>query len=178
MGRLTFILGGARSGKSAHAVALAAKYGGKKVVYIATGQGGDGEMQRRIASHRMARPSSWKTYEEPLAISKLLSTVDCGKGVIIVDCLTLLVSNLMLKGNGQKAIEDEVTGFLAKLKKAKARAIIVSNEVGLGIVPVNGLARKFRDIAGSVNKIAAEMSDEVIFMMSGIPCKIKPRRQV
>ena len=173
MGRLTFILGGARSGKSQYAASLAAKYGKRNVIYIATGEAKDTEMMRRISSHKAARPSHWKTYEEPLAVSKLLDSIDCAKGVVLIDCLTLLVSNLMLKRKPQRAIEDEIYDIMTKLGKSKSRAIVVSNEVGLGIVPANSLAREFRDIAGSVNKIAAEMSDEVIFMVSGIPMRIK-----
>jgi len=171
MGKITFILGGARSGKSTYALNLAKKR--KKVAFIATCQGLDQEMQARIKLHKKTRPFHWQTFEEPQKTSELLSKISGKFEVILIDCLTLLVSNLMLKGVKDKAIKKEITKVLAALKKIKADTIIVSNEVGLGIVPENKLARDFRDLAGKINQIVAAESDEVFFMVSGIPWRVK-----
>ena len=172
MGKITFVLGGARSGKSTYALS-AAKKNKQKVAFIATCQPLDKEMECRIDLHKRSRPIHWKTFEEAKNVDALLADIGGGFNCIIIDCLTLLVSNLILAGSGRKVIEDKILKIIACLKKKKGRAIIVSNEVGLGVVPVNKLARDFRDIAGSVNQIMARESDEVIFMVSGIPWKIK-----
>ncbi|MCX5678280.1 MAG: bifunctional adenosylcobinamide kinase/adenosylcobinamide-phosphate guanylyltransferase [Candidatus Omnitrophica bacterium] len=172
MGKIIFILGGARSGKSNYATALAGK-SGKKVAFIATCQGLDEEMRMRITSHRKQRPSSWKTFEEPLDIRKALKNARSGFDAILIDCLTLLVSNLLLKGVEGAAIEKKITGIIKELKNMKSDSIIVSNEVGLGIVPENNLARDFRDIGGRVNQIVAKEANEVYFLVSGLPVKIK-----
>ena len=172
MGKITFILGGARSGKSTHALKLANKY--KKVAFIATCEGRDSEMRQRIALHRKNRPKNWKTFEEPQEVFRLLKEV-CGKfELVLIDCLTLLVANLLLKKTKASAIEARVDEIIALLKKGKSDSIIVSNEVGLGIVPDNKLGRDFRDIAGRINQIVAQAADEVIFMASGLPLKVKP----
>ena len=172
MGKMTFIIGGARSGKSRYAFTLAKKEGGR-VAFIATCQPKDKEMKRRIALHKNSRPASWETFEEPYDISKLLKEKGAKFEIIIIDCLTLLVSNLMLKGSNEKDIENKVRDILKTLKKIKAESIIVSNEVGLGIVPPNKLARDFRDIAGRINQMVAAQSDKMYFMVSGIPWRIK-----
>ena len=173
MGKITFILGGARSGKSDYAAEQARRIGKGAVAYIATGEAKDAEMKRRIALHRKSRPAQWKTYEEPLCVSRLLGRIRGERGVIVLDCLTLLVSNLMLRKVPQEAIEQEMQMIISGFRQKKASAIIVSNEVGLGIVSSNRLARDFRDTAGAVNKLVAKLSDDVIFMISGIPCTIK-----
>ena len=172
MGKITFILGGARSGKSAHAIRLAEDLG-RRVAFIATCQGLDNEMKRRIAGHKRQRPGGWKTFEEPLRPARILKNINAGFDVIIIDCITLLVSNLLLKGLKEKDIETRIAETLAAFKKTKAAAIIVSNEVGLGIVPKTSLGRDFRDIAGRINQMVAEKSDEVFFMVSGIPWRLK-----
>ncbi len=171
MGKITFIIGGSRSGKSGYAVKLADK--GGKVAFIATGVGLDDEMRRRIHAHRKRRPSSWKTFEEPLNIRAAVKKAASRFDVILIDCLTLLVSNQMMARRSEAAIKEEMSRLLASLKRAKASAIIVSNEVGLGIVPANKLARAFRDIGGRVNQMAARRADEVYFLVSGLPVKIK-----
>jgi adenosylcobinamide kinase/adenosylcobinamide-phosphate guanylyltransferase len=172
VGRIIFILGGARSGKSSYATALANK-SGKRVAFIATCQGLDEEMRARIASHKKLRPSSWKTFEEPLDIRKALKNAGSRFDIILIDCLTLLVSNLLLKDIEGAAIEKEIAAIVGELKKMKPDSIIVSNEVGLGIVPDNNLARNFRDIGGRVNQIVAKEADEVCFLVSGLPVKVK-----
>lgn len=171
MGKITFILGGARSGKSSYAIKLAQGY--KKVAFIATSQALDKEMQQRIKLHQKARPAHWKTFEESKNIAPLLKKIGNDFECVIIDCLTLLVSNLLLGGYSQKIIENKINEILKGLKKNKSRVMVISNEVGLGIVPENKLARDFRDIAGKTNQIAAEAADEVFFMVSGIPIKIK-----
>ncbi|MFH1190524.1 MAG: bifunctional adenosylcobinamide kinase/adenosylcobinamide-phosphate guanylyltransferase [Candidatus Omnitrophota bacterium] len=172
MGKITFILGGARSGKSGYAAKLANKPG-KKVAFIATCQGLDEEMRARIALHKKSRPASWETFEEPLDVRAALGKVGPGFDIILIDCLTLLVSNLLLRGIDGLIIEKTVAEMIKSLRFRREDSIIVSNEVGLGIVPENRLARDFRDIGGRVNQVAAREADEVYFLVSGIAMKIK-----
>ena len=171
MGKITLVLGGARSGKSSFALGLAKKY--KKVGFIATCDGLDREMRERIKKHKILRPKNWATFEKNKHIVSALDDMGNNFDCIIIDCLTLWVSNLLLSKNKEEKIAQEAVAVLARLKKNKARAILVSNEVGLGLVPVNKLGRKFRDIAGRVNQLAAKEADEVFFTVSGIPTKIK-----
>jgi adenosylcobinamide kinase/adenosylcobinamide-phosphate guanylyltransferase len=152
------------------AARLAGRYG--SVTFIATGEGLDGEMAQRIKKHKVSRPKRWSTVEEPLEISRAVGRI-AGQGVIIIDCLTLLVSNHMMKGRGERAISKEISRMCGALKRSRADSIVVSNEVGLGIVPANALAREFRDIAGRVNQLVAASSDRVYFAVSGIPWRIK-----
>ena len=172
MNKVTFILGGARSGKSQLAIKMAKKKG-KRVAFIATSQALDKEMKKRINLHKKTRPTHWQTFEEPENIPLLLKKINKKFEVIIIDCLTLLVSNLLLKGLKEKDIERKTEEMSILLKKIRPDVIIVSNEVGLGIVPDNELARDFRDIAGRMNQIVAKRSDEAFFMFSGLPLKIK-----
>jgi adenosylcobinamide kinase/adenosylcobinamide-phosphate guanylyltransferase len=171
MNKITLILGGARSGKSSHALRLAKKY--KKVAFIATCLGLDKEMQGRIRLHKESRPKHWKTFEEPKDLAKLLGGLSDNFDCILVDCLTLLVSNLILAGDEQEQVDEKIKKLLLVLNKKKARIILVSNEVGLGLVPANKLGRDFRDVAGRVNQMVAKNADEVFFVVAGIPLKIK-----
>ncbi len=171
MGKITFILGGARSGKSSFAIKLGKK-SKAKTAFIATCEPKDLEMKRRISLHQKVRPAYWRTFEEPLKVSGLLKKISSKFDLILIDCLTLLISNMMLNNAKDSAIEAEAKKILSLLKKNKADSIIVSNEVGLGIVPNNKLGRDFRDIAGRVNCLVAGESDEAFFMVSGIPLKI------
>lgn len=170
MGNITFILGGARSGKSQYAIELAKA---KNTAFVATCQPLDNEMKERILLHKKARPAHWKTFEESEHLTELIKRTGDDFSIIIIDCLTLLISNLLLKGLKKEVIESQVSKILCVIKKAKAKFIIVSNEVGLGIVPENKLARNFRDIAGRANQIVAAESSRVFFMVSGIPWRIK-----
>ena len=172
MAKIIFVLGGARSGKSTFALELA-KIEKRKVAFIATCQALDKEMAERIKLHKKTRPRHWQSFEEPYGVSVLLNKIGVKFEVILIDCLTLLVSNLMLKGLKKEDIQKEVSNILSFIYKNKNKAIIVSNEVGLGIVPQNKLARDFRDTAGRINQDVARESDEVFFMLSGIPIKIK-----
>ncbi len=172
MGKITFILGGARSGKSSYALELAKKYK-KRIAFIATCQPLDKEMRQRIQLHRKRRPLNWQTFEEAQKVSGLLKKIGNKFEIVLIDCLTLLLSNLLLKNFKEVSIENEIKEILSMLKKNQAKSIIVSNEVGLGIVPKNKLARDFRDIAGKMNQIVAQEADEVFFLVSGIPRRIK-----
>ncbi|KAF0134972.1 MAG: adenosylcobinamide kinase / adenosylcobinamide-phosphate guanylyltransferase [Candidatus Saganbacteria bacterium] len=183
MAKLILILGGARSGKSTYAAQLASSC--KKVAYIATARRDDDpEMKERIKEHQRIRPAGWLTVEEPLAVDKSLAGMEKKVEAVIVDCITLLITNWLLKGvNGKmdvkkyRARESVILNMIKRLvlaaKKTKPTVIIVSNEVGLGIHPENRLGRYFRDIAGWSNRILAEAADEIYLMAAGIPLKIK-----
>ena len=174
MGKLILILGGVRSGKSSFAVEKAKKLssGQSGVVYVATASPLDEEMRRRIEKHRKRRPASWKTVEERKDTSKILAKL--GKAsIVIIDCLTILISNILLSGEREAKILKKIKEFFTTLKKRNLTALIVSNEVGMGIVPENRLGRSFRDIAGQTNQIVAKLADEVYLLEAGIPVKIK-----
>lgn len=171
MGKITLILGGARSGKSTYALTLAKKK--KKVAFIATSQGLDKEMRERILKHKASRPKNWKTFEEPEDLAGLIARIGNGFDCIIIDCLTLWVSNLILSGVKEKNTLEKFAASLSQLSRKKANVILVSNEVGLGIVPTTRLGREFRDTAGRINQLAAKEAKEVYFIAAGIPLKIK-----
>ncbi|MDO8749069.1 MAG: bifunctional adenosylcobinamide kinase/adenosylcobinamide-phosphate guanylyltransferase [Candidatus Omnitrophota bacterium] len=172
MSEFIFILGGARSGKSAYALNLA-KEKSRKVLYIATAEAGDSEMKSRISKHKASRPRYWKTIEEPLDLIGALKEQRCKYEVIIIDCLTLYLSNLMHKGLAQGAIIKRIKDAAGYIKAMKESVMVISNEVGLGIVPENKLAREFRDIAGLSNQIMTKAADGVVFIQAGIPVKLK-----
>lgn len=172
MGKIIYICGGARSGKSSFALKLAKEEKGR-VAFIATGEPKDREMKKRIAKHRLDRPKTWTTFEEPVELAELIKKIGTGYQTILIDCLTLWVSNLLLKKTSHDAMAQEAVHIVKALRKTRGKAIIVTNEVGLGIVPNNRLARDFRDIAGRVNQLIASESDEAYFMISGIAAKIK-----
>ncbi len=168
--RIVFVTGGARSGKSGFVLSEALKITGKKA-FLATGEAGDKEMEQRIKRHRKDRGEGWKTFEEPVYIGRLMEKIDGRYAVIVVDCLTLWLSNVMRSGLNA---ERETGRMLASLRAVKASSVfIVSNEVGMGIVPENELARRFRDLAGRLNQRVAAAADEVYLTLSGVPVKIK-----
>jgi len=169
MGKLTFILGGARSGKSSYALKIAKG----KVAFIATCKPKDPEMKRRIALHKKSRPAHWATFECPDDLPGLLREINSKFELVIIDCLTLFVADLLLKKNNEITIQGKINAILDVLKKCTFESIIVSNEVGLGIVPTTALGREFRDIAGRVNQVVAAKAGEVFFLVSGIPWRIK-----
>ncbi len=171
MSKVTFILGGARSGKSAYAIELAKRY--RRVAFVATCNALDKEMRRRIEQHRKIRPKEWPTFELIQDMPKFLKEIGSKFEMIIIDCMTLMVSDLILKGLREDVIEEEIEKMVSVLKKIKSSSIIVSNEVGLGIVPKNRPARGFRDIAGRVNQIVTYNADSVFFMFSGLPLRLK-----
>lgn len=172
--KIVFITGGARSGKSSFALKEAAKIEGQKA-YIATAQGLDDEMKERIEKHRKERGGDWDTFEEPVKVPEIISDAGDKYSVVVLDCLTLWLSN-MICGDmdcGEK-IGDLITVLEnSKIETGNSKLIIVSNEVGMGIVPENELARKFRDAAGLLNQKVAEIADEVYLVTAGIPIKIK-----
>jgi len=168
MGKLIFILGGARAGKSSFALQLAQK-SGKRVVFIATATPIDSEMRVRIKNHKNARPKSWKTIE---VTNNLDKKIDPKNGVILVDCLTIYVYHLM-KNFNQDKILNHIKKIIRAIRKSKSKIIVVSNEVGSGIVPNNKLSREYRDILGRVNQMFALASDEFYLMFAGIPIEIK-----
>jgi adenosylcobinamide kinase/adenosylcobinamide-phosphate guanylyltransferase len=170
--KLYFITGGARSGKSAFAEKLAAGIGGKRA-YLATAQALDAEMVARIEHHRQRRGSTWDTYEEPLAVAELLNKLSGRYEVVLLDCLTLWLSNVMARTDGDDAVSRQSDLLVEAIKNMKGTCIIVSNEVGLGIVPDNALARRFRDLAGFVNQRIAQAADAAYLLTSGIPLKLK-----
>ncbi|MEG3177133.1 bifunctional adenosylcobinamide kinase/adenosylcobinamide-phosphate guanylyltransferase [Sphingomonas sp. RB3P16] len=163
------VLGGARSGKSRHAQAMAEATGGD-LVYVATAQAFDGEMTERIARHRADRDSRWRTIEAPLALPEALAAADAPGATLLVDCLTLWVSNLLL---ADADIDAAGSALLAQIAAARATILLVSNEVGFGIVPDNALARAFRDTAGLLNQRVAASVSQVDLVVAGIPLRIK-----
>lgn len=166
------VLGGARSGKSRYAQqqAEALATSGDELVYLATAQVLDDEMRARVVRHQAERDSRWRTVEEPLDLATALER-ECGTGrVVLVDCLTLWASNLLF---AERDIEAELARLTAWLSSARAPAILVSNEVGLGIVPDNALARRFRDIAGTINQAVAAAASRVVFVAAGLPLVMK-----
>jgi adenosylcobinamide kinase/adenosylcobinamide-phosphate guanylyltransferase len=183
MGNLTLVLGGARSGKSRYAQEIAEKEAtGGTVLYIATGEPIDEEMEARIARHKQDRPAHWQTIEEPLAVGNILRHESEAR-VILIDCLTLFVTNHLL-GQGDRAhcetespnepgAQAAVVDLIESAKACMANVIIVSNEVGMGLVPATPLGRVFRDVAGRANQLVAAAADRVVFMVAGLPMTIK-----
>lgn len=163
--RVTLVLGGARAGKSGYALAL---LGGG--LFVATAEAGDAEMAERIAAHRAERGDSWTTIEEPLDLADVLRRHAGDARPILVDCLTLWLSNLMHR---DRDIEEATVALLAALDARRGETVLVSNEVGLGIVPDNALARRFRDAQGTLNRRIAARADRVIFMAAGLPLTLK-----
>jgi len=162
-----FILGGARSGKSRHAEALVEAERGPWV-YLATAQAFDDEMRARIAEHRARRPAGWMTVDAPIDLA--LALAGAGDSPVLVDCLTLWLTNLIL---GEHDVEAESEALLDVLAARTALTVVVSNEVGLGIVPDNALARRFRDAAGVLHHRVAAVADHVVLMVAGLPLRVK-----
>lgn len=172
MKKLVLILGGARSGKSSYAVELAKELT-KKIVFIATAASIDEEMSQRIELHKKSRPKQWKLVEEGKNVSSILPELENKYEVVLVDCLGLLVSNLLADDLTDEQIHTRIRDLIEAIQKTEVTTIIVSNEVGSGIVPMNALARRFRDLVGLSNQMVAKYADEVVFMRAGIPVKIK-----
>jgi adenosylcobinamide kinase/adenosylcobinamide-phosphate guanylyltransferase len=171
VGELTFITGGARSGKSSFALGEASSRAGKRL-FVATLEPRDEEMRLRAELHRAERGPGWDTREEPLGLAAALVEAREGYDVCVVDCLTLWLSNVVHAG---RDVEGEIARLVSALQGARERLAVyaVSNEVGMGIVPENGLARRFRDYAGLLNQKVAAAADGVYLMASGIPVRIK-----
>ncbi|MEZ0344930.1 MAG: bifunctional adenosylcobinamide kinase/adenosylcobinamide-phosphate guanylyltransferase [Caldimicrobium sp.] len=172
---ITFVLGGAKSGKTGFALKYAKELKGfKNYYYLATAQALDEEMKEKIEKHQKERPSFWKLIEEPLNISYHLEKLSDSFSVILLDCVTLWVSNIL---HYNKDLDKETERFLKALKNyrnhERSWLIIISNEIGLGIVPENKLARKYRDLVGSLNQKISALSEEVYFIVAGLPISLK-----
>jgi adenosylcobinamide kinase/adenosylcobinamide-phosphate guanylyltransferase len=170
--RLILVGGGARSGKSDLALALARRLGSRRL-FLATAQAGDDEMRDRIRRHRRTRGDDFRTLEEPLAVPEVLRQTT-GDDVVVLDCLTLWLANLLLEGREPEAVLRRVEDLADVLRQRPAHAIIVTNEVGLGLVPETPLGRAFRDVAGRAHQHLAAAADEVYFGALGVMLRLKP----
>ena len=176
MPQLIFVTGGARSGKSQFAQDCAHSLPGRKV-YIATAEPLDEEMAVKITAHRKGRPSEWDTVEEPRHLGKAVMDCAATYDVLLVDCLTLWISNLLTNNSlGEREIKSEVHNLVENCKTVSSTVIIVSNELGMGIVPLDSLTRLYRDIVGKANQQIAAAADEVFLLVSGISLKIKEKK--
>ena len=167
-----FVLGGCRSGKSSYALELANQVPGKKV-FIATCVPHDDEMQQRVIRHQQERGLNWRAEEVPVNLSEAIPQLSSEADVLLVDCLTLWVSNLLSKTQEEEELFAHVHSLLESIQKCPVQIVLVSNEVGTGIVPENALARIFRDTVGMVNQKVASCVDKVIWTVAGIPVTIK-----
>ena len=173
MGRITLITGGTRSGKSAHALKLASRSGPRRA-YVATLEpSDDSEMQARIARHQSERPPDFVTIEEAVNVASALETLSGRAEVVIVDSLTLWVANLLRIYSGEDAFRHEARTLAHVMENAQFESIVVTDEVGSGIVPDNAPARRFRDLLGLINQRIAHSASEVLLMVSGLPLKVK-----
>lgn len=191
MGKLTLVLGGARSGKSTFAEKCAKETGGENVLYVATSETKDEEMKERVVKHRADRPSAWDTVEAPRNVAQAIRQVRSDASVILLDCMTFLVANHLMDAAApeddpfddpsadpfdakiETAVVAEVNALIDYVKEADVELIVVSNEVGLGLVPAYELGRAYRDVLGRANQILARHADEVLFLVAGIPMKVK-----
>jgi adenosylcobinamide kinase / adenosylcobinamide-phosphate guanylyltransferase len=172
MSRVIFITGGARSGKSRLAEELTERFGGP-LAYIATCEPRDAEMEGRITRHRERRGPAWHTIEEPLALADVVRRHDGSVNGMLVDCITLWLTNLLLRSDDPQKVLADVNALIASFPVLATPLVLVSSEVGMGIVPENRLARTFRDLAGEANELLAKAADEVYVTFSGLPLKLK-----
>jgi adenosylcobinamide kinase/adenosylcobinamide-phosphate guanylyltransferase len=172
--RVTLVLGGVRSGKSRYAQRLGEQV--ERVLFVATAPatGSDDEMQAKIERHRADRPAAWTTVEEPLELARVLAEQGAGYDVAIVDCLTLFVANLLHAADQDGAMVDrQMTALCAALAAAPCDVVLVSNEVGSGVVPAYALGRRFRDALGELNQRVAAVADDVLLLVAGLPLALK-----
>ena len=170
--RIIFITGGCRSGKSYYALDYADRHFSKKI-YLATGEALDEEMAQRIERHKKLRGPEWRTIEEPIEIVDQIRLHGHGVEVILLDCLTLWLSNLLMKQDDDSRIIRETERLIETMKRSQTSFLVVSNEVGMGIVPADPLSRRFRDLSGRTNQKMAEAAQTAILMVSGIPVFLK-----
>lgn len=180
MAEIILVLGGARSGKSQFAQQLAQRIAGSEVLFVATAEAGDHEMARRIASHRAARPAGWTTLEAPFDLGAALSRTNVRPRAVLVDCLTLLVSNVLFRGGddsrpdaAERSVAQEINSLLAACESSPGTVIIVSGEVGLGLVPESALGRLYRDLLGWTNQAVAAQAATVYLLVAGLPVDLK-----
>ena len=171
---VTLVLGGARSGKSRYAQELASAY--KRVVYIATARASDAEMRSRIAKHRSERPSTWRTVEVSTGLDRVLHEQSPAADLLLVDCLTVYLANVMgrTRGGGPK-IRSHILGLCEAIRGVETSVVLVSNEVGCGVVPPYRSGRDYRDLLGELNQHLARVADSVILMVAGVPLTVKGR---
>jgi adenosylcobinamide kinase/adenosylcobinamide-phosphate guanylyltransferase len=167
----TLVLGGARSGKSRLAESLAMR-SEKPVVYVATAQAGDAEMQKRIDAHRARRPSNWSIVEEPLHLTKALESIADDRVFVVVDCLTLWITNLLILGDDER-LRRERDALIATLVTLKNEVVLVGNETGMGITPLGELTRRFVDESGWLNQQLAQTCERVVLTIAGLPSVLK-----
>lgn len=178
--QLILLLGGARSGKSTYAENWAAEYG-QQVLFVATAQPSDDEMCERIAAHRASRPASWHTLEAPHDTGAAIRQVAQSYDTLVLDCLTLLATNALLRlpddctqADADAAVMTEVSGLLQAYVNSSATWLVVSNEVGMGLVPPYRLGRLYRDSLGRANQRVAQVADEVLLLVAGLAWRLKP----
>jgi adenosylcobinamide kinase/adenosylcobinamide-phosphate guanylyltransferase len=174
-GQLVLVIGGASSGKSAAALDLASRglARGTARAFVATGEPLDEEMAERILRHRASRGGSWQTHEVPSDLVQWMKKHSLEYQVIVIDCLTLWLSNLLGRGLADSRISELVSDLLQEIRATTARVVVVTNELGLGLVPMEASARRFRNLAGQVNQQVAAEADAVYFVMSRLPTRIK-----
>ena len=172
---MVFIVGGASSGKSEVALQLAAKGIGRTTprAFVATGEGLDEEMAMKIAKHRQSRSSAWVTAEVPLELTAWINKQGRNFRVILVDCLTMWVSNQCGRGTKEREILEETKTLLRAIRRTGARVVLVSNELGMGLVPADAASRGFRELAGEVNRLVAQEADDAYFVVSGMTIPLK-----
>jgi adenosylcobinamide kinase/adenosylcobinamide-phosphate guanylyltransferase len=170
---LIFVVGGCRSGKSKYALQTAEKIVATRRIYIATCVPQDNEMKQRVAQHQKQRSSTWITVEEPLDLPRAIVENSRKANVVLIDCLTLWMSNLLMETQDESKLKNKIAQLVQALAQADSSVVVVSNEVGCGIVPENQLARQFRDIVGWVNQSVAACADRVVWMVAGIPVTVK-----
>jgi adenosylcobinamide kinase/adenosylcobinamide-phosphate guanylyltransferase len=176
-GSVTLVLGGARSGKSRYAQQLAEQ--SCHVVFVATAKASDEEMRLKIERHRTDRPQEWRTIEEPLDLAKVLAENELRSDVILVDCLTIFAANLLeVEGEDTEAIERRVDALCEALRIAQCNVVLVSNEVGSGVVPEYAVGCRFRDLLGEINQKVARVADDVVLLVAGLPLALKGHVEV
>ncbi|HTW87675.1 MAG TPA: bifunctional adenosylcobinamide kinase/adenosylcobinamide-phosphate guanylyltransferase [Candidatus Binataceae bacterium] len=175
MAKMTLIVGGARSGKSAHAIALAREAGNfpERAFFIATAEPLDDEMRARIAAHQATRPAGFQTVEEPRRLAAVVQALEPRADIVVLDCLTLWISNLLGVDMRDEEILAAAETLAESLRRASFASIIVSSEAGSGIVPEHPLARRFRDLLGWTNQKVAAAADTVLLMVAGYPIRVK-----
>ncbi len=171
MKEIVLVIGGCRSGKSRFAVDYARGY--KSKFFVATCEALDEEMKKRVKKHQEDRGPGWTTVEAPLELPDAIARCGAEADVILVDCLTLWISNMILKGKTEEDVMSRTDELLKSIQEIDSAVILVSNEVGTGIVPENPMARMFRDVAGMVNQKVAACADKVVWMVAGIPVEVK-----
>jgi adenosylcobinamide kinase / adenosylcobinamide-phosphate guanylyltransferase len=176
-GSVTLVLGGARSGKSRYAQQLAEQ--SQRVVFVATAKALDDEMHAKIERHKKDRPKDWLTVEEPLELAKVLAEHEVDCDMVVVDCLTIFVANLMeAEGENSAAIDRRIEALCESLRTVQCTVVLVSNEVGSGVHPVSPLGRAYCDLLGEVNQRVARIADDVVLMVAGLPLALKGHLEV